>query len=221
MADRYEVKECPCCAAEFLIDYVGRNVEYLAPASKSADAILFEDDEVLFDDEDPTHELDLDGDLEEPEITAEPEPGSGERKYSTHPDYRCNTNYRESYESGAPRVPGKATEDGTAIKNKPVSRYNSGITVETQMRRSASNSSGMVRQQPKKASMQPAAEMKGVFAPPKKKPQQMTDADISREGFEVDGATASQDFTGLTGQEAHFDNLMQAAYEADLAARGF
>ena len=32
---------------------------------------------------------------------------------------------------------------------------------------------------------------------------------------------ATQDFTGLTGADAHYDNLMQQAYENDLASRGF
>ena len=49
----------------------------------------------------------------------------------------------------------------------------------------------------------------------------MTEADASREGFEVTGDDASQDFTGLTGADGHYDNLLQAAYEADLAERGF
>ena len=39
--------------------------------------------------------------------------------------------------------------------------------------------------------------------------------------LEVSGADASQDFTGLTGAEQHFDNLLQSAYEADLHGYGF
>ena len=36
-----------------------------------------------------------------------------------------------------------------------------------------------------------------------------------------EGDDPSQDYTGLTGQEAHFDNLLQEAYESDLADYGF
>ncbi len=71
-----------------------------------------------------------------------------------------------------------------------------------------------VRQQKRKLDLQPPGIAK-PFAPKRKKASEMTDADLSREGLEVTGDDASQDFTGQTGWEAHFDNLQQAQFEED------
>jgi hypothetical protein len=60
-----------------------------------------------------------------------------------------------------------------------------------------------------------------VVKVPKKKIQDLTSADASREGFEAYGDDATQDHVGLTGAEGHFDALLQQAYETDLHDRGF
>ena len=70
-----------------------------------------------------------------------------------------------------------------------------------------------VRQNKQVKGMKPMGELNNVVRPKGKAP--------SREGFEVTGGDATQDFTGLTGQDAHYDNLLQQAYESDLAQRGF
>ena len=71
-----------------------------------------------------------------------------------------------------------------------------------------------VRQQRKKFKMQ-APGVATPFAPKKKKLSELSEADASREDFEVSGADASQDFTGMTGWEGHMDNLQQAQFESD------
>lgn len=38
--------------------------------------------------------------------------------------------------------------------------------------------------------------------------------------LQVSGDSATDDYNGLSGQEGHFDNLLQAAYESDLSDRG-
>ena len=46
------------------------------------------------------------------------------------------------------------------------------------------------------------------------------EADSYREGFTVEGDEPSQDFNGLSGMEAHLDNMLQEAYENDLRENG-
>lgn len=132
--------------------------------------------------------------------------------FKTDPEYSTNTTYDRSYQNNTPLVPGRATDDGSKIVNKPVTGYGSGIRVETAM---ATTPPPGVRQQRRKLQLQPPGDMKGVFGPKKKKPHELTDADHSREGFEVTGADASQDFTGIGGWEGHMDNLQQAQFESD------
>jgi hypothetical protein len=55
--------------------------------------------------------------------------------------------------------------------------------------------------------------------PPKK--QRLSAADAARPGFEVYGDDPTQDFVGLSGQEAHMDALLQQAWESDVESRGF
>lgn len=126
-------------------------------------------------------------------------------------DYSRYTNNAQSYAQGTPMVPGAASDDGTKIVNKPVTGYGSGIRVETNM---GTTPPPGVRQRKRKLNLQPPGKAT-PFAPKKKKPSEMTDADLSRDGLEVYGADASQDFTGQTGWEGHFDNLQQAQYESD------
>ncbi len=76
-----------------------------------------------------------------------------------------------------------------------------------------------VRQKKRIIKMQPPGNAT-PFAPKRKKPHELTDADHRRKGFEVSGADALQDFTGLSGADAHYDNQMQQAYENDLRAHG-
>jgi hypothetical protein len=193
----HSIFTCECCGADYLINFQARTFEPLF------------DEQVEFDDE-ATHELDLDDDLYEEEITAEPEPG-----------YTINDSDHnaKSYSDGTPVVYGNdEVKDGKTVRhNTPRTNQGSGITVETQMGQSKPQHT--VRQKKRTAKMKPATAMKGVFAPKKKKLSEMTDADHSRDGFEVSGGDATQDFVGLTGADGHFDNLLQAAYEADLSSR--
>lgn len=54
------------------------------------------------------------------------------------------------------------------------------------------------------------------------KRRQLTDADAARPGFESLGDDPSQDYySGLSGKELHQEQLLQAAYEADIRDRGF
>ena len=182
--------------------------------------------EYLIDLENGTYDVlviapDLDEEYEEDEVTAEPEPGLGDEEYDpkfqTHPDYRTNTSTVDSYKNGTPMVPGKVSEDGQKITNQPVTHYGSGIRVETNM---SDKPPSDTRQRRQNFKMQPPGKAT-PFAPKKKNKSELTDADHSRDGFEVAGSDATQDFTGLTGAEAHFDNLMQQAYESDLRSHGF
>jgi hypothetical protein len=59
-----------------------------------------------------------------------------------------------------------------------------------------------------------------VTRAPKK--QRLTDADSMRQGFESLGDDPSQDsYGGLSGRDLHQEQLLQAAYEADLKNHGF
>ena len=191
---------------DYLVDYKTKTFELLTPSNTTVDDWLEDDDdEVII-------EPDVDESFDEDEITAEPEPG-----YQTDPNYSNNTNFKKSYENGTPMVPGKVSDDGQKIINKPVTGYQSGIRVETQM--GTKHEKG-VRQQQRKYNPQPPG-IATPFAPKKKKPEDLTDADHSRDGLEVSGSDASQDYVGFSGSEAHFDNLMQQAFESDLRQRGF
>ena len=205
MSKNFHVFTCQCCDTDYLVDFKDQTFELLTASATVDDWIEDEEDDVIL-------EPDLDQDLEEDEITAEPEPG-----FKTDPAYSTNTNFKKSYANGTPMVPGKTSEDGQKIVNKPVTGYGSGIRVETQM--STTPPKG-VRQQRSKLQLQPPGNAK-PFAPRRKKASELTDADHSRDGLEISGDDATQDFTGLTGAEAHFDNLMQQAYETDLRTRGF
>lgn len=211
---RHMIHTCEHCQSEYLIDLEDGSYDVLVLAP------------------------DLDEGYEEDEITAEAEPGCdggmtinqmieqdddddddkpGDPRYKTDPEYRTNTNTETAYANGTPMVPGKTSDDGKYIENKPVTRYNSGIRVETNM---SDKPPAGVRQQRRKFTPTPPGNAK-PFAPKRKKLEELTDADHSREGFEVSGGDATQDFTGLTGAEAHHDNLLQQAYESDLRSHGF
>ena len=103
------------------------------------------------------------------------------------------------------------------IKNQPVTRNSSGLKGETQM---ATVPPPNVRQKKRIVKLQPPGNA-SPFAPKRKKSHELTDADHSRDGFEVSGVDASQDFTGLSCADAHYDNLMQQTYENVLRAHGF
>jgi hypothetical protein len=206
----HSIFTCECCGSDYLINFKTRTFEPLF------DEQVEFDDELGFSDDDATHELDLDGDLYEEEITAEPEPTIRRNTGADVP------HLNDSYETGVAFVPGKdrTDENGRVVReNVPVT--NSGksrLVVETQMKQ-GNKPNPTVRQRKKKGQMEQLGPMKNVVRPPKKKVQQMNDGDLARDGFESYGDDASQDFTGLTGQEAHFDNLLQSAYEADLDSR--
>ena len=197
---------CECCGSDYLINFQDRSFEPLweedETISEVSPPLDLYDEQIEFDDEVITHELDLDEDLETDEITAEPEPG-----------YSNIARNQKSYSDGTPVVYGVDVETGgkTVRQNTPPTNQKSGIRVETQM--GSKNPQPRVRQQKRTKSMEPATAMKGVVRPPSK------NAQPSREGFESYGSDASQDFTGLTGADAHFDNLLQSAYEADLQSR--
>ena len=208
---KHMIHTCEHCKSEYLIDLQDGSYDVLVLAP------------------------DLDESYEEDEVTAEAEPGCDgngmtvnemieqdddediKQSFKTDPEYSVNTNAAKSYAAGTPMVPGKASEDGNYIVNKPVTSRGSGIRVETNM---GDKPPAGVRQQRRKFTPTPPGNAK-PFAPRRKKLSELTDADHSREGLEIDGSDASQDFTGLTGAEAHFDNLLQQAYESDLRDHGF
>lgn len=118
----------------------------------------------------------------------------------------------DHFDKKAPRLIGTDCVDsqGHVVK---VHRPRTGLRTETQMgsnphSRSADHKHGTHGNTP-----QPLGKLNPVLRP--------KNGQHSREGFEVEGDSPSSDFTGLTGQEAHFDNLMQQAYEADLQNYGF
>ena len=207
MSKNFHVFTCQCCGTDYLVDYNDQTFELLTPSNNTTVDEWLEDD-----DDEVILTPDQDEELEQDEITAEPEPG-----FETDPNYSSNTNYKKSYEHGTPMVPGKVSSDGLRIENKPVTGYQSGIRVETQM---GTEPPKGVRQRKRKLNLQPPGNAT-PFAPKKKQPSELTDADHSRDGLEASGADASQDYIGLSGQDAHFDNLMQQAYESDLRSHGF
>ena len=213
---RHMIHTCEHCQSEYLIDLEDGSYDVLVLAP------------------------DLDESYDEDEITAEAEPGcdgsgmtvnemlelddieeveheSEKRSHKTDPEYNSTQQHIDSYQKGIPMVPGKPSEDGTQIINKPVTRCGSGITVHTNV---SDKPAPNVRQQQKKFDFQPLGKAT-PFAPKRKKASELTDADHSRNGVEISGDDATQDFTGLTGAEAHFDNLLQQAYENDLRNHGF
>ena len=192
--------ECEHCGATHLVNLTNQTYELIDDNFDAPEGT--EDDKVM-----TVNEM-----LEQADDDEDEQPSK-----STDPDYRCNTNTQESYKHGTPMVPGRKSEDGLRIENKPVTRFSSGIKVETAM--STTPPPG-VRQKRSKLNMQPPGKAT-PFAPKRKKPSELTDADHSREDFESYGDDATQDFVGLGGQEGHFDALLQQAYEADLSNRGF
>ena len=177
--------QCPHCASEYLIDTTDGTFEDYQESEKS-DGELTTVNQMIEDDDEPS--------------------------FKTDPEYSTNTTYDRSYANNTPMVPGRATENGSKIINKPVTSRGSGIRVATAM---ATTPPPGVRQQRRKLQLQPPGNMKGVFGPKKKKLEELTDADHSREGFEVTGSDASQDFVGMGGWEGHFDNLQQSQFESD------
>lgn len=191
MSTKFLLLECEHCGAEHLVNLTNATYELIDDNLEAVDDVderYMTVDEMLEEDDDIDEEL-----------------------------YSQNTNNVESYKRGAPMVPGKPSEDGNRIINKPVTGRGSGIRVETAM--STTPPPG-VRQKKRKTVMQPPGNAT-PFAAKKKKPSELTDADHSREGLEVYGDDATQDYVGLGGMEGHMDALMQQAYEADLSNRGF
>lgn len=128
--------------------------------------------------------------------------------------------YQDSYNTGTPVVPG--TKQGDYVVNTPLTQHGSGIRVVTNV----GKASGVRHKPPRTA--QPAGDMKGVFGPKKKQLSELTDADHSREGFEVLGAEDSfmNDYFGSSGAEGHLDRLelqemLDEANSQDLRQRGF
>ena len=200
----FEIFTCPCCSTEFLVDYKERTFEML----EGGDEVYDEQDDLDYEDDEADE---VDGDyIAGVVITAEGEPGLDRVRAENNP---YTTTYKAAYEAGSPVTPGQvATKDGkTIVENEPVTGRGSGIRVETTM--DTSKPTPGLRQKKQVKGVQPLGDLNNVVRPKGKNP--------SREGFEVTGADASQDFTGLTGQDAHFDNLLQQAYENDLASRGF
>ena len=193
---KHFIYEC-ACGREHLVNIATGETKCISDDLNDGDFYL----------DDDTLELDLDEGLEEDEIMAEPEPV---RKVAQ--EYQTNTNSKESYKNGTPFIPGRVSDDGLKILNQPVTHSGkSGIKVETQM---GTEPPSGVRQQRKKLNMQPPG-VATPFAPKKKKASELTDADHSREGLEVYGDHASQDYVGVGGWQGHLDSLQQAAYEAD------
>lgn len=115
--------------------------------------------------------------------------------------------YREAYQSGRPVVPGE--RQGDVVVNTPITQQGSGIRVET-------NVGAPKPQAPRQKRVRNGMTAPTNFSatrPPKKK--KLSEADMARDGFTVEGSHPSQDFTGLTGMEAHLDNLQQAQFESD------
>ena len=201
----FEIFTCPCCDTEFLVDYKARTFEML----DGGDEVYEDQDELDYEDDEADE---VDGDfVAGVVITAEGEPGLDKIR-AADPNY--STTYKAAYEAGAPVTPGQVAKqkDGkVVIENEPPTGHGSGIRVETAM--NDAKPQPRVKQRKQVGQLQPMGELNNVVRPKGKNP--------SREGFEVTGADASQDFVGLTGQDAHFDNLLQQAYENDLADRGF
>ena len=191
---RHLIFQCPDTGKEFLIDSQTGEYEALEPEETEVEEGMTVNQMIEEDD-------DLDDE----------EPEGYDPKFSTDPEYRTNTQFDTAYANGTPIVPGKPSGDGLKIQNKPVTRCGSGIRVETAM---ATEPPPGVRQKRRKLNLQPPGVAK-PFAPKRKKPSELTDADHSREGLEVSGEDASQDFIGLSGWEGHMDNLQQAQFEAD------
>lgn len=126
----------------------------------------------------------------------------------------------ESYPSTkVPRVD-VTKEDGTQLKiQKGISNHSAGhggITVETVM--SGPPPAPPRRPQRARGGIQPLT----ATNPMRPKKRQLNEGDVARPGFEVQGDDPSGDYyDGLTGQELHQEQLLQAAYEADLRGHGF
>ena len=100
------------------------------------------------------------------------------------------------------------------IENAPVTTHSSGIRVETQL--GGGKPQPNVRQRKDIAvKMAPIHETK-PFGPSKRKGNT-----VDSEATFTDPSNAMNDYTGLTGQEQHMDNLLQAAYESDLQDYGY
>jgi hypothetical protein len=135
--------------------------------------------------------------------------GDDSHRHETDPNL-----YQEAYEVGKPVVTG--VRKGDVVVNTPHTNRHSGIRTETQVGPPKPQN---VRKPRRATGGMQAPGSVSPSRPPKKK--RLTDADLARDGFEASGDDIGQDFTGLTGADQHFDNLLQEAYENDLADRGF
>ena len=126
----------------------------------------------------------------------------------------------ESYPSTVEPRRNVTTKDGKEVKVERGisnhSRGHGGIVVETVMQGPAPTPPR--KPQRARGGIQPMTET----APVRSKKRELDDADNARAGFEVQGDDPSQDYyDGLTGRELHQEQLLQAAYEADLRDHGF
>ena len=130
----------------------------------------------------------------------------------------------ESYPSTMEPRTDVTTEDGHHLKiERGISNHSAGrggISVETVM----TGPAPMPPRKPQRArgGIQPLTET----TPMRPKKRQLGVGDIGDQGdgngLEVTGDDPSQDFySGLTGRELHQEQLLQAAYEADLRDHGF
>lgn len=120
------------------------------------------------------------------------------------------------YRDNSTWIPGDEQTDERGVVRKvntPVTQRESGLRVETMI--SDPNPKRNV-----KPSNRHVATMTPLTATTPFKPKRGRAIAVD-ENFEVQGEDASQDFTGLTGAEGHFDALLQQAYEEDLSDRGF
>ena len=108
MESKFTTFSCDCCGAEYLFDRTDMSYEMLTPGSN------------IYDDE-LTIEPDLDEELEEDEVTAEPEPGSSVSDTAGTHTYAAD--HAEAYQRGAPVVLGTdvVKGDGSRVRvNQPV-----------------------------------------------------------------------------------------------------
>ena len=193
--------DCPHCTSTLLINTVDGSFENLG---------IKESEEEF---EEPIEE-----ETELPMVEETPS-GTQSRPIGYTPVAKEDCINRPNDHNGVTYIQGEEfdTDDGRRVKiTTPRSGFNSGIRSETVL----TTPKNKGRDAAKKFGVGAAMVQPGAVNHQKPKRINPTGA-VSSDELRFEGEHPSQDFTGLTGQEAHMDNLMQEAYEQDLAGYGF
>lgn len=195
----WAVIECSCCTNSILVNLVDGSSESLGVA----EGPLNEEEGSLNEEE---------GSLTE-EVPEETDDGI--------PDGFSNANStqtKEHFDVNCLRITGTEVvkDDGSRVAVvKPNMGFQSGIRSETVISTPLSEAKArqpQIEVGTRGKGIQPMGNMK-YQKPPKRGQHNNPDLQVS-------GDLPSDDYNGLSGQEAHLDNLLQAAYESDLSDRG-